>query len=306
MAAFTLTLTLTLTRLSSSSFNRISQRLSSRVQTNSHRLHQMATSSSPEVKQSEKIVAPYGSWKSPISADVVSGASKRLGGTAVDSLGRLIWLESRPSESGRAVLVREPERPEDEPVDITPKDYAVRTVAQEYGGGAFSVSGDTIVFCNYKDQRLYKQSLSSKDSAPTPLTPDYGGPVISYADGVFDARFNRFVTVREDRRESSINSITTIVTVGLDGKEIQEPEVLVGGTDFYAFPRFDPKGERLAWIEWCHPNMPWDRSQLWVGYISEKGEVYKRICVAGSDPSIKESPIEPKWSSKGTFFYLLE
>ncbi|KAM1312889.1 uncharacterized protein LOC126603532 [Malus sylvestris] len=306
MAAFTLTLTLTLTRLSSSSFNRISQRLSSRVQTNSHRLHQMATSSSPEVKQSEKIVAPYGSWKSPISADVVSGASKRLGGTAVDSLGRLIWLESRPSESGRAVLVREPERPEDEPVDITPKDYAVRTVAQEYGGGAFSVSGDTIVFCNYKDQRLYKQSLSSKDSAPTPLTPDYGGPVISYADGVFDARFNRFVTVREDRRESSINSITTIVTVGLDGKEIQEPEVLVGGTDFYAFPRFDPKGERLAWIEWCHPNMPWDRSQLWVGYISEKGEVYKRICVAGSDPSIKESPIEPKWSSKGELFFITD
>ncbi|TQD97503.1 hypothetical protein C1H46_016904 [Malus baccata] len=266
----------------------------------------MTTSSSLEAKQVEKIVAPYGSWKSPISADVVSGASKRLGGTAVDSFGRLIWLESRPSESGRAVLVREPERPEGEPVDITPKDYAVRTVAQEYGGGAFSVSGDTIIFSNYKDQRLYKQSLSSNDSTPTPFTPDYGGPVISYADGVFDARFNRFVTVQEDRRESSINSITTIVSVGIDGKDIREPEVLVGGTDFYAFPRLDPKGERLAWIEWCHPNMPWDQSQLWVGYISEKGEIYKRICVAGSDPSMKESPIEPKWSSKGELFFITD
>lgn len=61
----------------------------------------------------------------------------------------------------RAVLVREPERPEDEPVDVTPKDYAVRTLAQEYGGGAFSVSGDTLIFSNYKDQRLYKQSISS-------------------------------------------------------------------------------------------------------------------------------------------------
>ncbi|KAM1134065.1 hypothetical protein ACFX19_043945 [Malus domestica] len=298
--------TITHTRLSSSSFNRIRQRFSSRVQTNSHRRHQMTTSSSLEAKQLEKIVAPYGSWKSPISADVVSGASKRLGGTAVDSFGRLIWLESRPSESGRAVLVRESERPEGEPVDITPKDYAVRTVAQEYGGGAFSVSGDTIIFSNYKDQRLYKQSLSSNDSTPTPLTPDYGGPVISYADGVFDARFNRFVTVQEDRRESSINSITTIVSVGIDGKDIREPEVLVGGTDFYAFPRLDPKGERLAWIEWCHPNMPWDQSQLWVGYISEKGEIYKRICVAGSDPSMKESPIEPKWSSKGELFFITD
>lgn len=52
----------------------------------------------------EKITAPYGSWKSPITADVVSGASKRLGGTAVDAHGRLIWLESRPSESGYLYL----------------------------------------------------------------------------------------------------------------------------------------------------------------------------------------------------------
>lgn len=66
-----------------------------------------------------------------------------------------VWCMHR-----RAVLVREPDRPEGEPVDITPKDYAVRTLAQEYGGGAFSVSGDTLIFSNYKDQRLYKQSLS--------------------------------------------------------------------------------------------------------------------------------------------------
>ncbi|PQQ13879.1 uncharacterized protein Pyn_06383 [Prunus yedoensis var. nudiflora] len=300
--------TLTLTRFSSSSFNRISKRFSSRAPTNTHNRPQMSSSSSSptEPKQSEKISAPYGSWKSQITADVVSGASKRLGGTAVDSLGRLIWLESRPSESGRAVLVREPDRPEGEPVDITPKDYAVRTLAQEYGGGAFSVSGDTLIFSNYKDQRLYKQSLSSNDSSPVPLTPDYGGPVVSYADGVFDARFNRFVTVQEDRRQSSTNSTTTIVTVGLDGKDIREPKVLVGGTDFYAFPRLDSKGERLAWIEWCHPNMPWDQAQLWVGYISESGEVHKRICVAGSDPTIKESPIEPKWSSKGELFFITD
>ncbi|KAL6215522.1 hypothetical protein ACLB2K_014951 [Fragaria x ananassa] len=262
------------------------------------------TSSSPP--ESKKIAAPFGSWKSPITADVVSGASKRLGGTAVDSNGRLIWLESRPSESGRAVLVREPERPEEEPVDITPKEFAVRTLAQEYGGGAFRVSGDTVIFSNYKDQRLYKQSLSSKDSSPVPLTPDYGGPVVSYADGVFDARFNRFITVREDCRESSINSITTIVTVRLDGNDIQESETLVGGSDFYAFPRLDPKGERFAWIEWRHPNMPWDKSELWVGYISEKGDVTKRVCVSGSDPAIQESPIEPKWSSKGELFFITD
>lgn len=137
----------------------------------------------------QKITAPYGSWKSPITANVVSGASKRLGGTAVDSHGRLIWLESRPSESGwvsttctflycycwlidlilefieiwgrRGVLVKEADIEGGEATDITPKDFAVRTLTQEYGGGAFRVSRDDIVvFSNYKDQRLYKQRIN--------------------------------------------------------------------------------------------------------------------------------------------------
>ncbi|KAF4346569.1 uncharacterized protein LOC115695570 [Cannabis sativa] len=275
-----------------------------------HRSKTMATTSAALNKEvsanQEKITAPYGSWSSPITADVVAGASKRLGGTSVDSHGRLVWLESRPAEAGRAVLVREAEKAGEEPVDITPKDFAVRTVAQEYGGGAFSVSGDTVIFSNYKDQRLYKQFLNSKDSIPKPLTPDYGGPVISYADGVFDSRFSRYVTVREDRRLSSANATTDIVTVSLGSDDIQEPRVLVGGNDFYAFPRLDQKGERIAWIEWSHPNMPWDKTELWVGYISEKGEIYKRICIAGSDPTIVESPTEPKWSSSGELFFITD
>ncbi|KAL4649753.1 hypothetical protein ACB092_01G037100 [Castanea dentata] len=263
----------------------------------------MSMSSSSEVS---KTAAPYGSWKSPITSDVVSGSSKRLGGTAVDSLGRLIWLESRPTESGRSVLVREAEKAGEEAVDITPKEFGVRTLAQEYGGGAFRVFGDTVVFSNYKDQRLYKQSLDSKDSSPVPLTPDNGEPLVSYADGVFDARFNRYVTVQEDRRENKLNPSTTIVAIGFGNKDIQEPEVLISGNDFYAFPRLDSKGEKIAWIEWSHPNMPWDKTELWVGYISETGEVYKRICVAGSDSTLVESPTEPKWSPDGELFFITD
>ncbi|KAL5558604.1 hypothetical protein UlMin_034815 [Ulmus minor] len=290
--------------------NLIGQRLVGRVWSSKQNQHcsckRMATSASSSPEKELKTSAPYGSWKSPITADVVAGASKRLGGTAVDAHGRLIWLESRPAEAGRAVLVKESEKPGEEPVDITPKDFGVRTLAQEYGGGAFRVSGETVIFSNYKDQRLYKQLLNSKDSSPTPLTPDYGGPVVSYADGVFDSGFNRFITVQEDRRKSSTNSTTTIVTVRLGSDIIQEPEVLVGGNDFYAFPRLDPKGERMAWIEWSHPNMPWDKAELWVGYISDKGEIYKRICVAGSDPTVVESPTEPKWSSDGELFFITD
>ncbi|KAL5558603.1 hypothetical protein UlMin_034814 [Ulmus minor] len=254
----------------------------------------------------DKTTSPYGSWKSPITADVVAGASKRLAGTSVDADGRLIWVESRPAEAGRAVLVKEADKPGEEPVDITPKDFEVRTLAQESECGAFTVSGDTVIFSNYKDQRLYKQLINSKGPSLTPVTPDYGGPLVSYADGVFDSRFNRYITVREDGRESSTNANTTIVTIKLGSDNIEEPEVLVGGNDFYAFPRMDPKGERMAWIEWSHPNMPWDKAELWVGYVSDKGEIYNRICVAGLDPQVVESPTEPKWSSKGELFFITD
>ncbi|KAK7830796.1 acylamino-acid-releasing enzyme [Quercus suber] len=345
--------------------------------------------------QLSKTAAPYGSWKSPITSDVVSGSSKRLGGTAVDSLGRLIWLESRPTESGRSVLVREAEKAGEEPVDITPKEFGVRTLAQEYGGGAFRVFDGVFDarFNRYvtvqEDRRENKLNptttivaigLGNKDiqepevliggndfyafprldskgekiawiewshpnmpwdrtelwvgyisetgrsvlvreaekagEEPVDITPkefgvrtlaqEYGGGAFRVFDGVFDARFNRYVTVQEDRRESKLNPTTTIVAIGLGNKDIQEPEVLIGGNDFYAFPRLDSKGEKIAWIEWSHPNMPWDRTELWVGYISETGEVYKRICVAGSDSTLVESPTEPKWSPDGELFFITD
>ncbi|MQL96440.1 hypothetical protein Taro_029114 [Colocasia esculenta] len=87
----------------------------------------------------ERVTAPYGSWKSSITADVVAGAEKRLGGISVAGDGRLVWIETRPEEAGRAVLVKESVKPEEKPVDITPSEFAARTLAQEYGGGAFAV-----------------------------------------------------------------------------------------------------------------------------------------------------------------------
>ncbi|KAK4782286.1 hypothetical protein SAY86_016388 [Trapa natans] len=269
----------------------------------------LSSSHGVEVSESgkqQRLTAPFGSWKSPITSDIVSGASKRLGGLSLAGDGRLLWVESRPAESGRAVLVKEPEKPGDEPIDITPKEFSVRTTCQEYGGGAFSCFGDAVVFSNYKDQRLYKQSVSSRVSSPVPITPDYGGPLVCYADGVFDFRFNRYITVREDRRKDSMNPATEIVTVALSNDDIQEPKVLIGGCDFYAFPRIDPRGERIAWIQWSLPNMPWDRAELWVGYISENGDLYNHICVAGSDPNIVEAATEPKWSSRGELFFITD
>ncbi|VAH55205.1 unnamed protein product [Triticum turgidum subsp. durum] len=197
------------------------------------------------------------------------------------------------------VIVKE----DDKPVDIIPPEFAARTLVQEYGGGAFAVQDNTVVFSNYKDQRLYKQPTEI-GSLPVPLTPDYGAPDVSYAGGVFDPYFSRYVTVMEDRRTSNLNPATTIACINLSGGDIHEPKVLVSGNDFYASPRIDQNKKRMAWIEWGHPNMPWDKSELWVGYFSESGELTKRVCVAGGNPMLVESLAEPKWSPKGVICQL--
>ncbi|VAI84202.1 unnamed protein product [Triticum turgidum subsp. durum] len=252
----------------------------------------------------EKATAPYGSWESPISAAAVSSAGKTVEGLAVAGDRRLLWVETRPEEGGRGVLVKEGAGTDGRGLDVTPQEFAVRSLAQEYGGGAFAVQGDVVVFSNYSDQRLYKQTMG--DNSPLPLTPDYGGPVVRYADGVFDPHFNRYVTVMEDHRKSGSNPITTVAAVSTSVEDVNEPTVLLSGNDFYAFPRIDPTEKRMAWIEWSDPNMSWDKAQLWVGYFSSKGEVEKRICIAGGDPTIVESPTEPKWSSKGELFFITD
>lgn len=199
------------------------------------------------------------------------------------------------------VIVKE----EDNPVDVIPQEFAARTLAQEYGGGAFAVDKSVVVFSNYKDQRLYKQTIGT-GGPPVPLTPDYGAPNVSYADGVFDPHFDRYVTVMEDRRKDSLNPTTTIAAINLSGSDVHEPKVLISGNDFYAFPRIDQNKKRIAWIEWSHPNMPWDKSELWVGYFAESGDLTKRVCIAGGNRLLIESPSEPKWSPKGELFFVTD
>lgn len=262
----------------------------------------MAAASSTTGAVADRVTAPYGSWKSPITASVVSGADKKLGGIAVAGDGRLVWIETRPEEGGRSVLVKEPEKSGDEPIDIIPSQFAARTLAQEYGGGAFFVFENTVIFSNYNDQRLFMQNIGG--GSPMPLTPEYGGALVHFADGVYDSCFKRYLTVMEDYRQSSLNPTTRIVAVNIDEKNIGEPKEMVSGNDFYAFPRIDNTGTKMAWLEWSHPNMPWDKAQLWVGYFSEDGELHKRVCVAGGDPSLLESPSEPKWSPTGELFFV--
>jgi dipeptidyl aminopeptidase/acylaminoacyl peptidase len=234
-------------------------------------------------------VAPYGSWKSPITSDLIVSESVGLGQIALDG-DDIYWVEMRPSEGGRNVLVRR--TPDGKVSDVTPPPFNARTRVHEYGGGAYAVSNGAIYFSNFADQRLYRQRPGGQ---PEPLTPAVD---MRYADGVIDNRRGRMVCVREDHTFSGREAVNTIASVDLSSGASR---VLVSGNSFYSSPRISPDGSRLVWLTWNHPNMPWDGAELWVGELRADGAVGNRQLIAGG---VDESVAEPRWSPDGVLYFV--
>ncbi len=233
--------------------------------------------------------APYGSWKSPITADVVAGGEVGLEQVRLDG-DDVYWIERRSQESGRKVIVRR--SPDGRATDVTPASLNARTRVHEYGGGDYAVSDGTIVFANFTDQRLYVQRVGSP---PRPLTP---AASLRYADGQIDRRRNLLFCVCEDHTGHG-EAINTLVSIDLQGGGAGN--VLVSGNDFYSSPRLSPDGSQLAWLTWNHPNMPWDGTELWVGKLNEDKSISDRVRIVGG---ISESVVQPEWSPEGTLYFV--
>ena len=234
-------------------------------------------------------VAGYGSWRSPITAELVSTAQV---GLAQPSLDREIayWLEVRPDEGGRTVLVRRPIG--GARADLTPEPFNVRTRVHEYGGGAYAVRDGIVLAANFADQRLYRLAAGA---AAAPLTPESAGR-LRYADLEFDPAGSRVFAVREDHRAGG-EAINTIVSIGL-GQGDDPGRVVAEGHDFFSSPRLCPDRRRLAWLSWDHPDMPWDASRLW---LAELGEPEPARAVAGGP---RESIVQPAWSPDGQLYFV--
>ncbi|MGF1538547.1 MAG: S9 family peptidase [Elainellaceae cyanobacterium] len=233
--------------------------------------------------------APYGSWKSPITSDLIVASTIRLGEVRLDGE-TVCWLEGRPAEGGRYVVVQQSS--DGTKTDVTPPGFNVRTRVHEYGGGAYIVEGGTVYFSNFADQRLYQQVIGQ---APTPLTAADNG--CRYADAVLDQPRQRLICVREDHSGDG-EAVNTVVSVSLvDGTE----ETLASGSDFYSAPRLSPDGTHLSWISWNHPDMPWDGTALWVASVNEGGTLGEPQQIAGSRT---EAVVQPQWSPDGTLYFI--
>jgi dipeptidyl aminopeptidase/acylaminoacyl peptidase len=228
--------------------------------------------------------APYGTWESPISAADTIGGVVSFGLIQHDG-DDLYWLEGRPDEGGRQVLVRRDRTGDIE--DVTPAPIYVRTLVHEYGGGAYVANSGRVVYSELADQRLYEVGVG-------PLTEE---PPTSRAWRYADARMlpsGSIVCVGENHQHGEpVNDIALV-------KDSGDMSVLTSGRDFYSNPRPSPDGTRLLWLEWDHPNMPWDSTDLMVGRLDESGLTEVTRIAGGPNESI----FQPEWGPQGEIFYV--
>ncbi|MDA1258365.1 MAG: prolyl oligopeptidase family serine peptidase [Chloroflexi bacterium] len=251
-------------------------------------------------------IAPYGSWRSPITAELVSAAGVRLSSVSADG-GDVYWIEGRPLEAGRNVLVRR--KPDGSPggspdrsnEDVTPEGFNVRTTVHEYGGGAYVVHEGNVYFSNFEDQRIYRQS---QGGAPEPVTPaPDAGSSMRFADGRVTADGKAMYCVRETHPADGGEAVNEIVRVDLNrsGNRLGEQTRVATGRDFYAAPRLSPDERRLSWLTWDHPNMPWDTSFLVVADLDEHGGAGNVRIAAGRDGV---SIYQPEWGPDGRLYFV--
>ncbi|HEY0938402.1 MAG TPA: prolyl oligopeptidase family serine peptidase [Trebonia sp.] len=267
-------------------------------------------------------IAAFGTWKSPISAaDVARGAA----GVSYPTIAgdEVWWQERRPSEGGRTTIMASAGASA-AARELLPAPWNARNRVHEYGGQSYlpvpslsPAGGFDLVFANFADQRLYTAGGPVEAGGePSPLTPAEGG--FRFADLVLSPDSAEIWCVREtvlplDGAEppagfhvgGGLAVRREIVAVPVDGSAAADPaaiRVLVSGAQFFAFPTPSPDGTQLAWINWNHPNMPWDGTELRVGPVSGRPvPVAEATLVMGG---AEESVLAPRWRDEFTLYVI--
>ena len=253
----------------------------------------------------DKTPWPCGTWPSPISAEWVTRAAPAVHFVSAHG-DSLFWVETRPWDAGRNVIMRK--TLDGDLKDLLAPPFSHQSRVHEYGGCAYTVHGDHLYFVNARDQRIYALKMAAQpphgsDQTPYPITPE--GPW-RFADLMVDPHHQRLIAVGERACEND-EAENTLLAIALGDDlngAIEHGDAvtpLVDGADFYAYPRLSPDGKTLCWLQWHHPQMPWDGTELWLATLDSAGlPVDRRRVAGGTDEAI----VQPEWSPDGTLFYL--
>jgi len=237
-----------------------------------------------------KNILPYGSWKSPISSDLITSESVSLDQVHMYD-GTVYWLERRPMESGRSVIVS---FSNNTTKDILPPPFNARSRVHEYGGGVYCVCEQGIFFVNDADQQIYRGGDSRIPQRITDMEN------ARFADLCFDSQNNRILCVCEDHNNSDTEPSNRLVSIDVTTGAVN---TLHHGYDFYSSPRITNNGGKLAWLCWNHPDMPWDGTELWLADISEQGLLNNALHIAGCEST---SIFQPQWSPENILYYVTD
>jgi dienelactone hydrolase len=239
--------------------------------------------------------APYGTWPSPITPELLLAGSIALSELTVDGTD-VLWLEQRPSDAGRTALVRL--RPGEAAADALPPGSDAGSKVHEYGGGAYAASGGRIVYSERSDG-------SVRVSEPAGVRTIAAVPGCRYAAFTIDAARETVYAVREDHRNrppgDPANAIVALSLAPDTDPAENAGRVIAAGSDFVLAPQLSPDGTQLAWIAWDHPNMPFDATRLHAGRLDAGGGLTDTRCLAGTDGD--ESIVEAHWMPDGTLVF---
>ena len=235
-------------------------------------------------------VAPFGSWRSPITTQMLVAGAVRFGDVTTDG-DTVYWVEGRPEEQGRYVIVPAHSRRQDrgraaEAVQRThdgPRIWWRRDDRRRRHGVLHELRRPAVVAarCRAANRSRSRPNRSCGLRISSSTLPAIGSSPCAR------------ITRKNDHEPAN-----RIVAVNLaDGKVT----TLVEGADFYSNPRVSPDGTQLAWLAWNHPNMPWDDTELFVASIASDGSIGQPRKVAGGED---ESIFQPSWSPDGTLYFV--
>lgn len=232
---------------------------------------------------------PYGFWPSTISSDYLTAQSVRYSEVKLYN-DKIYWLENRPNEKGRSVLVCYENEESHEPLPVS---ISVRSRAQEYGGSCYCLAENIIYFVNYQDQAIYQFNQGTQQIQQ--ISPD--GPS-RYTDLLIDQHHQQLIAVREHYQDQNTNPISEIIALDLEKYSLT---ILVTGDDFYSNPQVSPCGNYFSYLSWNHPQMPWDGSNCYISKWNSNGTIISTQKIAGSET---ESIFQPQWSPTGQLYFV--
>ncbi|MEE1618410.1 dipeptidyl-peptidase 5 [Brachybacterium sp. J153] len=267
---------------------------------------------------------PYGSWPSPITAELLATGGTRLGAPALVG-DHVWWTEGIATEGGRQAIRRTAGSlaadgsGDHEAVTVLPAPFNARSRVHEYGGASWAVvpepagrsaEAPLVVFVNFEDQRVH---ALREGGAPRPLSPvgpeveSAHGPSLRWADPTVVTLPDGVVEVWwicEDHTGGEQGPRTDadgaphieryIAAVPLDGSAAEDLAAIrrvTPASRFVAHPRLSPDGTRLAWLSWEHPQMPWDGTELHLAPLLDGSAGEGEIVAGGPDVSV----MQPEW-----------